>query len=66
MSSGKKGVVPAKRVAEVLNKELGWNKNTTYTLIKRCMKKGGHRAERAKFHVPCAGFAGGSAGGRDQ
>ena len=35
----KEGVVPAKRVAEVLNKELGWNKNTTYTLIKRCMKK---------------------------
>ena len=36
----KEGVVPAKRVAEVLNKELGWNKNTTYTLIKRCIKKG--------------------------
>lgn len=35
----KEGSVPAKYVAEVLNKELGWNKNTTYTLIKRCMKK---------------------------
>lgn len=31
----KEGSVPAKYVAEVLNKELGWNKNTTYTLIKR-------------------------------
>ena len=34
------GDVPAKHIAEVLNNELGWNKNTTYTLIKRCMKKG--------------------------
>ncbi|MDE7445323.1 MAG: BlaI/MecI/CopY family transcriptional regulator [Lachnospiraceae bacterium] len=34
------GDVPAKHIADILNKELGWNKNTTYTLIKRCMKKG--------------------------
>ena len=34
------GDVPAKHVAEVLTGELGWNKNTTYTLIKRCIKKG--------------------------
>ena len=36
----KEGDVPAKHIADMLNKELGWNKNTTYTLIKRCMKKG--------------------------
>ena len=36
----KEGNVPAKYIADILNKELGWNKNTTYTLIKRCMKKG--------------------------
>lgn len=36
----KEGDVPAKRVAELLTEELGWNKNTTYTLIKRCIKKG--------------------------
>lgn len=36
----KEGNVPAKHVADVLTKELGWNKNTTYTLIKRCIKKG--------------------------
>ena len=36
----KEGDIPAKRIADVLNKELVWNKNTTYTLIKRCMKKG--------------------------
>ena len=34
------GDVPAKHIAERLTKETGWNKNTTYTLIKRCMKKG--------------------------
>lgn len=36
----KAGVVPAKTVAERLTKEVGWNKNTTYTLIKRCINKG--------------------------
>ena len=36
----KEGIVPAKYVADRLTQELGWNKNTTYTLIKRCMKKG--------------------------
>lgn len=36
----KEGDVPAKCVAELLTEELGWNKNTTYTLIKRCIKKG--------------------------
>lgn len=34
------GDLPAKRIAEKLTAEVGWNKNTTYTLIKRCMKKG--------------------------
>ena len=29
----------AKSIAERLAKEVGWNKNTTYTLIKRCIKK---------------------------
>lgn len=36
----KEGDVQAKHVADVLTKELGWNKNTTYTIIKRCIKKG--------------------------
>ena len=34
------GDVSARQIAEVLNKEVGWNINTTYTLIKRCIKKG--------------------------
>jgi predicted transcriptional regulator len=36
----KQGDTPAKVIAKVLNEEVGWNVNTTYTLIKRCMKKG--------------------------
>ena len=36
----KEGDTPAKDIAKVLTSELGWNVNTTYTLIKRCIKKG--------------------------
>lgn len=35
----KKGDTPAKEIAKILNEDLGWNVNTTYTLIKRCIKK---------------------------
>ena len=33
------GDCPARHIAEVLTGEYGWNVNTTYTLIKRCMKR---------------------------
>ena len=36
----KSGDTPAKEIAKALTQELGWNVNTTYTLIKRCIKKG--------------------------
>ena len=36
----KQGDTPAREIARALGEELGWNVNTTYTLIKRCMKKG--------------------------
>lgn len=36
----REGDLPARRVAQVLSEEVGWNVNTTYTLIKRCVKKG--------------------------
>ena len=36
----KRGDTPAKEIAQVLTAELGWNVNTTYTLIKRCISKG--------------------------
>ncbi len=47
----KEGVVPAKYVAGILNQEVGWNKNTTYTLIKRCIKKGA--IERTEPNFMC-------------
>lgn len=36
----REGDVRAKYIADILAEEVGWNKNTTYTLIKRCIKKG--------------------------
>ena len=47
----REGDVPARRVAEVLGKEVGWNINTTYTLIKRCISKGA--VERSEPHFIC-------------
>ena len=34
------GDTTAKHISDVLKAEMGWNMNTTYTLIKRCIKKG--------------------------
>ncbi len=36
----REGDCTAKYIAGVLGEETGWNINTTYTLIKRCIKKG--------------------------
>ncbi len=36
----KNGDTTAKRIAEILKDQVGWNKTTTYTLIKRCIDKG--------------------------
>ncbi len=36
----KQGDCTAKHISNVLKEEIGWNMNTTYTLIKRCIKKG--------------------------
>ncbi|MDR3289332.1 MAG: BlaI/MecI/CopY family transcriptional regulator [Peptococcaceae bacterium] len=34
------GDLTAKRLAEILGQRVGWNKNTTYTVIKKCVDKG--------------------------
>lgn len=47
----KEGDKPARHIAEVLTVELGWNVNTTYTLIKRCIKKGA--IERSEPNFMC-------------
>lgn len=36
----KEGDRPARLLAEEMERELGWNVNATYTLIKRCIRKG--------------------------
>ena len=36
----REGDTTAKRISDILKEEVGWNMNTTYTLIKRCMAKG--------------------------
>lgn len=45
----REGDTPAKRVAEILNQEVGWNRNTTYTLINRCIKKGAVERMEPRF-----------------
>ena len=47
----REGDKPAKYVAKTLTDELGWNVNTTYTLIKRCIKKGA--IERTEPNFMC-------------
>lgn len=34
------GEVPAKDIAQRLAQSVGWNKNTTYTVLKKCIEKG--------------------------
>lgn len=45
------GEPTAKQVAEILQAEVGWNVNTTYTLIKRCIQKGA--VQRQEPHFVC-------------
>lgn len=45
----REGDTTAKHMAEVLKEETGWNINTTYTLIKRCIKKGAIERSEPKF-----------------
>lgn len=35
----RRGDLPARDIAKTLTEEIGWNVNTTYTLIKRCIAK---------------------------
>lgn len=35
-----RGDITAKEISLILNEKIGWNKNTTYTVIKKCIKKG--------------------------
>ncbi len=45
----KEGDATAKHISDVLKEEVGWNMNTTYTLIKRCIKKGAIERSEPNF-----------------
>lgn len=45
----REGDTRAKHIAAVLHEEVGWNVNTTYTLIKRCIKKGAIQRSEPNF-----------------
>lgn len=45
----REGDVTAKHIADVLSAEVGWNKNTTYTLVKRCINKGAIERREPNF-----------------
>ena len=47
----REGDTTAKHISDVLKEETGWNMNTTYTLIKRCINKGA--IERSEPNFMC-------------
>ena len=47
----REGDTTAKHISDVLKEDTGWNMNTTYTLIKRCIKKGA--IERSEPNFMC-------------
>lgn len=47
----REGDTTAKHISDVLKEDTGWNMNTTYTLIKRCIKK--RAIERTEPNFMC-------------
>ena len=45
----RKGDQTAKQIADLLREETGWNVNTTYTVIKKCVTKGAIRRSEPGF-----------------
>ncbi len=45
----KRGDTTAKQISDILKEEVGWNMNTTYTLIKRCIGKGAIERREPNF-----------------
>lgn len=43
------GAKPARDIVDVLSERIGWNKNTTYTVIKKCIDKGVIEREEPNF-----------------
>ena len=45
----KEGDMTAKKISDILKEQVGWNMNTTYTLIKRCIAKGAIERREPNF-----------------
>lgn len=45
----KEGDATAKHISDVMTERYGWNINTTYTLLKRCVKKGAVERREPNF-----------------
>lgn len=43
------GSISAREIVDVLSERIGWNKNTTYTVIKKCIEKGAIEREEPNF-----------------
>ncbi len=47
----REGELSAGQIVKVLKEEIGWNRNTTYTVIKKCIEKGA--IERSEPNYMC-------------
>ena len=45
----KEGNLTAGQISKILKEETGWNRNTTYTVIKKCIEKGAIERVEPKF-----------------
>ena len=45
----KEGDMPAKQISDILKETTGWNMNTTYTVIKKCIAKGAIERSEPNF-----------------
>lgn len=45
----REGDMTAKHISDILKDEIGWNMNTTYTVIKKCIKKGAIKRSEPNF-----------------
>lgn len=45
----REGTLTAGQIAGILKEETGWNRNTTYTVIKKCIEKGAVERTEPKF-----------------
>ena len=45
----KDGDLTAKQISTILGEQIGWNQNTTYTVIKKCIAKGAIERREPNF-----------------